>query len=122
MPTADLNNAVLSFARSLKSADAVESFLKARDDFESDAELSRSREAFDQAAQNFREKQTAGTLSEQDINRVRTLQSNVNVHPRTVKLLRAQQEMAELLQECNQQMTEVLGIDFAGTSVPSGCC
>jgi len=122
MPTADLDNAVASFARILKSADAVKRFLEARLNFESDPELSRSRELLALAAESYREKQAADTLSEQDIDRIRTLQSNVNLHPLTIELLGSQQEMAELLQECNRQMTDVLGIDFAGISVSSGCC
>jgi cell fate (sporulation/competence/biofilm development) regulator YlbF (YheA/YmcA/DUF963 family) len=117
-----LRNAVLSFASSLKSTDAVTRFFEARRNLETDVELSRSREAFNQAARSFREKQAAGTLAEQEISRVRTLQANLNLHPRTVKLLHAQQEMAELLQECNQQILEVLGLDFSAIAVPSGCC
>jgi cell fate (sporulation/competence/biofilm development) regulator YlbF (YheA/YmcA/DUF963 family) len=122
MPTEVLRNAVLSFASSLKSTDAVTRFFEARRKLETDAELSRSREAFNQAARSFREKQAAGTLTEQEISRVRTLQANLNLHPRTVELLHAQQEMAELLQECNQQIFEVLGLDFSAIAAPSGCC
>jgi cell fate (sporulation/competence/biofilm development) regulator YlbF (YheA/YmcA/DUF963 family) len=122
MPTEVLRNAALSFARSLKSADVVKQFLEAQHVFENDADLSRSRAVFNEAAQSFRQKQSAGTLSEQDINRMRTLQSNVNLHPHTVELLRSQQEIAELLQECNQQISEVLGLDFSAIAVPPGCC
>ncbi len=122
MLTADLNNAAVSFARSLKSAAVVARYWEARHSFESDVQLARSRDSLNRAAQSFREKQSAGTLSERDINRVRVLQAKLNLHPRAVELLSAQQEMVELLQECNQQMTEVLGIDFASAGVPAGCC
>ena len=122
MPTDVLSNARLSFARSLKSADAVKRFIEARRRFESDEEVARSREAFNQAAVSFREKQAAGTLTEQEINHIRILQSNLNQQPRLVEYLRAQQEMAELMQECNQQISELLGFDFSGMAVPSGSC
>jgi cell fate (sporulation/competence/biofilm development) regulator YlbF (YheA/YmcA/DUF963 family) len=121
-PTGVLRNAALSFARSLKSTDAAKQFLEARHSFETDEELSQSRAVFNQAAQDFREMQDAGTLTEQEINRVRTLQSNLNMHPRTIEYMRAQQEMAELLQECNQQILEVLGLDFSAIAISSGCC
>jgi len=122
MPTEVLSGAMLSFARSLKSMEAVKRFFEARRRFETDEELSRCRESFNQAARTFRENQAAGTLTEQEINRVRTLQSSMNLHPRTVEYLLAQQEMAELLQECNQQIFEVLGLDFAAIAIPKGCC
>ncbi len=120
MSTADLNNAVTLFARSLGSAEAVKRFLQARHCFESDEELARSREAYNQAAKGFHEMQAAGTLTEQQITRVRTLQSKLNLHPRAIELLHAQQEMAELLQECNRQIFEVLGLDFS--LIAAGCC
>ena len=122
MPTDVLSNAVLSFARSLKSTDAVKMFIEARRRFESDEEVARSKEAFNQAAVSFREKQAAGTLTEQEINQIRILQSNLNQQPRLVEYLRAQQEMAELMQECNQQISELLGFDFSAIAVPSGSC
>jgi len=122
MLTDDLNNAVVSFARSLKSTDAVKRFLEARQRYETDAELSQSREAFSQAAKSFREMQAAGTLTQQEINRVRALQSNLNLHPRTSEYLSAQQEMVELLQQCNHQIFEVIGFDFSTSAIPSGCC
>jgi cell fate (sporulation/competence/biofilm development) regulator YlbF (YheA/YmcA/DUF963 family) len=122
MRTEVLRDAALSFARSLKSADVVKQFLEAQHVFENDANLSRSRAVFNEAAQSFQKKQSAGTISEQDINRMRTLQSNVNLHPHTVELLRSQQEIAELLQQCNQQISEVLGLDFSAIAVPPGCC
>ncbi len=122
MPTDVLNNAVISFASSLKSTEAVKRFFEARRRFESDEDLSRSREAFNQAARSFREKQAAGTLVEQEINQIRALQSDVNLHPRTIEYLHAQQEIAELMQECNQQISELLGFDFSAIAVPSGSC
>ena len=122
MLTDDLNNAVVSFARSLKSTAAVKRFLEARQCYETDAELSQSREAFSQAAKSFREMQAAGTLTQQEINRVRALQSNLNLHPRTIEYLRAQQEVAELLQQCNQAIFVVLGFGFSANAIPSGCC
>ena len=113
---------MISFASSLKSTEAVKRFFEARRRFESDEDLSRSREAFNQAARNFREKQAAGTLVEQEINQIRALQSALNLHPRTIEYLRAQQEIAELMQECNQQISELLGFDFSAIAVPSGSC
>jgi cell fate (sporulation/competence/biofilm development) regulator YlbF (YheA/YmcA/DUF963 family) len=122
MPTDVLNTAMVTFARSLKSTEAVKRFFEARRRFESDEDLSRSREAFNQAARTFREKQTAGTLTEQEISQIRALQSKMNLHPRTVEYLRVQQEMAELMQECNQQISELLGFDFSAIAAPSGSC
>lgn len=122
MSTGDLSNAVALFARSLMSTDVVERFSEARQRFETDAELTQSREAFKRAAKGFQEMQAAGTLTEEDINQIRTLQSNLNLHPRTVELLHAQQEMTELLRECNQQIFEVLGLDFSALAAPKACC
>ena len=122
MPTDELHNALALFARSLKSNAAVKRFLEAQHSYETDEELIEWRGAFNKAAEGFREMQAAGTLTEQEINRIRTLQSNLNLHPRTVEFLCAQQEMTELLRECNQQIFEVLGIDFSAIAAPSGCC
>ncbi len=122
MPTDALNGAMLSFARTLKSTEAVRRFIETRHRFESDEDLCRIREAFSQAARTFREKQQAGTLAEMDVKQVRELQSSLSLHPRTVEYLLAQQEIAELMQECNQQLSELLGFDCSSIAIPAGSC
>jgi len=122
MTTDAASEALVAFARRLMSAEEVKRFLEARHGFESDAEVTRLREAFNRAASDFQQKQAAGTLTEQDISRVRTLQSKLNLHPRAAEYLRAQQEMAGLLRDCNRQIFEVIGIDFSAAAIPAGIC
>ncbi len=110
------------FVQSLKSSRLVEEFRSAQGVYLNNHEVKKMREEYISLAQKFQQKQTVGTLTQEDINVIRKLQANLNRHPVTMQFAQAQQEMVMMLQECNNAMSEILGFDFSATAAPAASC
>ena len=73
-------------------------------------------------AKSYQEKERHGSLTENDIARLRALQKTFNAHPATLRYARAQQDLITLLQDCNGAISADLGFDFAATAAPAATC
>lgn len=72
--------------------------------------------------QKIRTKQSSGAISESDIKRLRALQSEISINE-TIQDYRLVQELAvAFLREVNQEVSQLLGIDFASLARRSGGC
>ena len=73
--------------------------------------------------QQIRSQQHNGSLSESDINRLRELQLSISTNDAIMKYNLAKQMAESLLKEVNQEISQLLGIDFASlTRRSGGCC
>jgi len=117
-----LKFAAEEFVQSLKSSRHVKEFQSAQGVYLNNHEVKKMREEYISLAQKFQQKQTVGTLTQEDINVTRKLQANLNRHPVTMQFAQAQQEMVMMLQECNNAMSEILGFDFSATAAPAASC
>jgi len=114
--------AVEEFVRNLSSSQAVKEFQSAQTEYQNNPDVKKMQEEYVSVAQNFQQKQTNGTLTQEDINVIRQLQANLNRHPAIIRYAQTQQMMVMMLQDCNSAISEMLGFDFAATAAPTSSC
>jgi cell fate (sporulation/competence/biofilm development) regulator YlbF (YheA/YmcA/DUF963 family) len=110
------------FIRYLGSSTDVKEFQIAKGQFENDPAIEKMRREYTTLASAYQEKERRGTLTQDDISKLRTVQKTFNAHPVTVRYARAQQTLIMLLQDCNGAISEDLGFDFAATAAPTASC
>lgn len=73
--------------------------------------------------QKIRNQQPSGNISESDINRLRELQRAIGSNNLIQEQGLAQETAIAFLREVNQEISNLLGVDFASlTRRPGGCC
>lgn len=117
-----LKSVAEEFVQSLKSSRLVQEFQSAENVYLNNPEVKKMREEYNSLARMFQQKQAVGTLTQEDINVIRKMQANMNRHPVTMQFAQAQQAMVMMLQDCNNEMSEVLGFDFSATAAPAASC
>jgi cell fate (sporulation/competence/biofilm development) regulator YlbF (YheA/YmcA/DUF963 family) len=122
MISIELQNTADAFVAALETDETVSIYREAKRRFDDDEKLQQLRATYSEQLPGLQEKQAAGTLTQEDINGLRSLQQEVNEHPATVEMLRAQESATEVLQECNTVISEILGFDFSATAASAGAC
>ena len=117
-----LQNAAEMFITAVMGSPEMEAFFKVKSEFQENPELRNIRKIFSEKQTALQAKQTAGTLTQDEIDSVRILQRRLNSHPITVRYAQARQAMVTRLHECNQSLSEALGFDFASAAAPPSCC
>jgi len=110
------------FVRVLAESPVVSAFQDAKASLEGDEELSALRNQHARMSEQFRSKQFDGTLSQEEISKLRTLYTRVSTHPANVRFAAAREEVLELLGSCNETMSSLLGFDFAANAAPAAAC
>jgi cell fate (sporulation/competence/biofilm development) regulator YlbF (YheA/YmcA/DUF963 family) len=75
-----------------------------------------------QAQAELRQKQARQTVTQSDVDQLRTLQSAVQADRTITDYARAQQGAIGFLREINQEISELIGVDFAMLAKRPGCC
>lgn len=71
---------------------------------------------------SIRTGQARGTVTQKDIDQLRALQHDVQQNQVIMEYARSQQEAINFLREINQEISQLLGIDFATLARRSSCC
>ena len=116
-----LQKAAESFVSSVLSAAEYDEYLKAYVAFQSDPELRGVRKRFNERSAELQTKQSRGTLTQEEIDELRGLQSPLNAHPVTTRYIHARLALVATLQECNRALGQELRFDFASVAAQS-CC
>jgi cell fate (sporulation/competence/biofilm development) regulator YlbF (YheA/YmcA/DUF963 family) len=69
-----------------------------------------------------RKHQGDGTITQFDVDRLRSLQRQVQVNSTLMSYASAQQTALAYLPEVNVEISQLLGLDFASLAGPPGCC
>lgn len=117
-----LKLAAEEFTRYLGSSTDVKEFQIAKGQFENDPAIEKMRREYTTLARAHQEKERRGTLTRDDIGRLRDAQKAFNAHPVTIRYARANQGLIMLLQDCNGAISEDLGFDFPATAAPTATC
>lgn len=120
--TETLTETTREFIAALLDDPSVIEFRSAADALDNDEEFATLRRSYGETVEQFRQKQSDGTLEQTDIERLRELQNEVNSHPIAQRFIAARDEIAALVQECNQEISHVLGFDFGSVAGPRGGC
>ena len=75
-----------------------------------------------QAQTDLRKKQADSSLSKDEIDSLRALQTQARENDVIQGYADAQQDVIKFLREINEEINQLLGIDFASFTKRSGCC
>lgn len=117
-----LQEAAQNFCAVLKDDDTVRAFYEARDAYDRDEDIYQMRMDYTQLVHDLRNRQTQGTLTEQDLEGLRTLEQKIHNHEYTQALSGAQSNLAGLLEHCNMEISEAVGFDYASSAAPPKSC
>lgn len=104
------------FIATLKATPAVRRFAEASRRFEADQEV----QSLMGTLQRFQRAQQTGEVLSPGLQDVRDAQARLQNHRVVLEFLAARDAVGAFLQETNQVISEVLGVDFGQTAGPAG--
>ncbi len=117
-----LQQAAKRLGQALRASAAMRAHFDANTALEADAEATGLLDALAQRQAELRVKQNAGGLTEADVDALRALQSRVQAQPTIATYLQTSRGLRALLSQVNQEISQLLAVDFAGLARKSGCC
>ncbi|GAB4458586.1 MAG: hypothetical protein Fur0028_12620 [Bacteroidales bacterium] len=112
-----------NFIRSLQAIPEVMDYLDALSAYENDAEINSLTEKYYTLSSEFKKKQYDGTLTQEEINELRTIGTKIQNNPLNINLAEKQNSIKSTLRECNENISNEISMDFAKLAAPaSGCC
>ena len=112
-----------ALAEGLAQSEAILGFKAAQAKLQKDNEALRLLKELSEIQQKARTQQSSGKISESDIISLRALQGSVGSNETIQEYEKSRVKAVLFLQEINQEISELLGLDFAMlTRRSSGCC
>ncbi len=119
---ATLLAATEDLAMQLLASEPFTAYHAARGRFNADAGARALLQRLSQAQAELRQKQMRQTVAQSDVDQLRALQSAVQADRTIADYMHAQQMAVGFLREMNQEISELLGVDFAALAKRPGCC
>lgn len=120
--TTSMQEATFDLADNLTHSEPFVQFLTASKKLNSDPEAIQLLKDISELQQKVRKNQHSGTVTESDLKRLRDLQTAIGLND-TIQAFELSQELAvSFLKEVNQEISSLLGIDFASLARKSGGC
>jgi cell fate (sporulation/competence/biofilm development) regulator YlbF (YheA/YmcA/DUF963 family) len=111
------------FVNRLFAVPEVIDYNETLDKYENNEEIKTLTEKYNSLAAGFQQKQYDGTLTQEEITEMRALVNSIRSHPLEIEIQNKQALLVGILQECNDELSSVLNMDFAKIAAPSsGCC
>ncbi|MFC2052956.1 YlbF family regulator [Chloroflexota bacterium] len=117
----DLLAANKTLAETLLHSEPLLAYHQAKTHLERDAEASAFLERLSTAQNEFRVRQSKGSVTQADIDRLRVLQNEVQANKIIMLFVETQQAAIAYLPEVNKEISQLLGFDFAGMAGPASC-
>lgn len=117
-----LKNIADNFIRSLQSIPEVIEYITALESYENDEEIKNLTDKYYSLSAEFQKKQYDGTLTQEEINELRTIGKKIQNNPLNLNLAEKQNNIKSILQECNVNISNEISMDFAKLAAPSSCC
>lgn len=111
-----------SLAAALERSEPIVALREANARLDSDERARGMLKSLAEADADLRRRQAEGTLTREDIERVRTAQQEAWSNPVIGAFAEAQQEVAAYLPEVNEGISELLGWDFASMAAAPASC
>ena len=121
MLPAQLHAAAEELALTLLRAGPVAAFYQAKERLEADEEALTILERLATAQVELRGKQVNGPVTHEDIDRLRALNEQARNNQLIVEYVTTQHMANDYLAEVNQEISQLLGIDFSAFA-SAGCC
>ena len=120
--TPQLRDAITELGAAIKQLPEMQAYREATSRMAADADTTNLIDHLQRLQPELRVKQANGLVTRDDIARLRHLQQAVQTQPAFTALMTAQQEAQACLPPINQEITQMLGIDFAALAAPAGGC
>ena len=117
----DLLEATEALALTLLSAEPVMVYHRAKAALESDPEARSLLERFSTAQRDVRMRQANGGVGQAEIDRLRTLQREVQSNRVIMEYAESQQVAIAYLPAVNAEISQLIGVDFASLAGPASC-
>ena len=117
----ELQQHISAFAETLLGTEQSAAFVKARDAFEGDETAIDLMTRLNTLSYELSRKQHAGTLEQHEIAQYQSIQEAFTGNEVVAELEQRERILAELLRECNHEISGLLGLDFAKDAAPSSC-
>ena len=119
---AHLLAATETLAENLLASEPFTEYHAAQGRFNADAGARTLLQRLAQSQAELRQKQARRTVTQNDADQLRALQSAVQADRTIADYSRAQQDAVAFLRSINQEIGELLGVDFAALAKRPGCC
>ncbi len=119
--TPDLQEATDNLALNLVNTEPFLNFAQAKARLDADNQATQLLSDFVAAQADLRARQSRSSVTKENVERVRALQRAVQANNTIMAFAQAQQAAMEYLTEVNQEISSMLGFDFAAWASPS-CC
>jgi cell fate (sporulation/competence/biofilm development) regulator YlbF (YheA/YmcA/DUF963 family) len=113
--------ATKALAETLLHSEPLLAYHQAKTHLERDAEASAFLERLSTAQNEFRVRQSNGSVTQADIDRLRVLQNEVQANKIIMLFVETQQAAIAYLPEVNKEISQLLGFDFTGMAGPASC-
>ncbi len=113
--------AAQSLAETLRRAEPIAAYHRAQARFEADSAARSQLERLSTAQANMRAQEARNTPTQADINALRALQREVQANRTIVDYFDTQQAAVAYLREINQEISQLLGMDFGSLVGPGSC-
>lgn len=113
--------AVQALAQNLLASEAFLEYQHAKDRMDADAQTQALLTELSQTQARVRQAQNLGTLQQTDLETLRSLQAQVQANAVIMDYLVAQQQAVNFLREINDEISQLLGFNFAVLAQRSTC-
>lgn len=117
----DLMEATETLAVTLLSAEPVMAYHRAKACLDTDAQARDLLERFSTAQNDLRLRQANGGVTQADMDRLRALQRAVQSNRVIMDYAETQQAAIAYLPVINQEISQLIGVDFASLAGPASC-
>ncbi len=117
----ELKQAAQVLGNVLKNTPSLRAYEDASAKMVADAQATALLDELERVQSDIRVRQSNGGVTQADITHLRELQLQVQTHPTISAFLEAQQEATAYLPQVNQEISRLLGIDFASLVAPASC-
>lgn len=117
-----LYQATQSLADNLASSEPFVHYFQARQAFEADSDAQSLLKDLSSIQREIRQKQQRGQVTQEDIDVLRAMQQQAQSNETMMQYANTQQNAVNFLREINQEISQLLGVDFAALSRQTGCC
>lgn len=117
----ELQEATEALALILLSAEPIVVYHQAKARFDSDPQARELIERLSAAQRDIRLRQAQGIVNQADLDRLRLLQRQVQSNRVIMDYARTQEAAIAFLPQVNQEISELIGINFASLAGPASC-
>jgi cell fate (sporulation/competence/biofilm development) regulator YlbF (YheA/YmcA/DUF963 family) len=117
----ELMSAADVLIENLSSAEPFVRYERAAQRLKSDHEASGMLEKASSLQAKIRSAQVSGSFDQQELENLRHLQSHIQENQSIADYSRAQQGAVNYLREVNQEISQLIGVDFASLARPTSC-